>query len=313
MTIGIDLGGTNIAAALVDDAGKITCKVSIPARASEGTDAVLGGLIEVVDMLFQKSGLTPADVKSIGIGIPGMMNVETGVVYFSPNLPLSNTDMTSGLKEKFGLPVYINNDANCAALGEVAAGGAVGAGDAVFVTLGTGVGGGIVLGGKVYSGFHGVGSEIGHMITVSGGDECTCGNKGCWERYASAGAIIRRGREAAQAHPESKIYKDVDGKLEDVTAKIVIDAAKAGDETAVKVFDDYVFHLCEGLVSIINLIDPEVIVLGGGVSHAGQFLLDAINKTLPGMVFYKTMPYADIALATLGNDAGIIGAAMLGK
>jgi len=158
-----------------------------------------------------------------------------------------------------------------------------------------------------------VGSEIGHMITVLDGEECTCGNKGCWERYASATAIIRMGRKAAEENPECEIAKSVNGDLDAITAKTVIDVAKAGDAVAVKVFDNYVYHLCAGLVNIINFMDPEVIVLGGGVSHAGQFLLDAIRAKLPSMIFYKTMPYARIELAVLGNDAGIIGAAMLGK
>ena len=203
--------------------------------------------------------------------------------------------------------------ATVAGLAESVAGVSAGIENSVFLTLGTGVGGGIVLGGKVYSGTNGVGSELGHMITVIDGELCTCGNRGCWERYASATALIRMGREAAEKHPESRIAASVNGRLDDITAKTVIDAAKAGDEAANEVFERYVYYLCAGLVNIINFIDPEVIVLGGGVSHAGQFLLDAVNRRLPSMVFYKTMPYARVALATLGNDAGIIGAAMLPK
>jgi glucokinase len=311
--IGIDLGGMSVKAGLVDEEGRIVRKATCPTLVERGARPIVDDMARLCVDLIRDEGISEDEVKAIGVGLPGIEDPVTGHVPFCTNLYWHEVPVREWMNETIKKPIFIGNDATVAGLAESVAGVSKGKSSSVFVTLGTGVGGGIVLGGKVYSGFHGVGSEIGHMITVSGGDECTCGNKGCWERYASAGAIIRRGREAAQAHPESKIYKDVDGKLEDVTAKIVIDAAKAGDETAVKVFDDYVFHLCEGLVSIINLIDPEVIVLGGGVSHAGQFLLDAINKTLPGMVFYKTMPYADIALATLGNDAGIIGAAMLGK
>ena len=151
------------------------------------------------------------------------------------------------------------------------------------------------------------------MITVLGGEQCTCGNKGCWERYSSATALIRMGRKAAIENPDSLIFVSVDGDLDKITAKTVMDAAKEGDKAALGVFDEYVYHLCAGLVGIINFLDPEMIVLGGGVSLAGEFLLNAVKRKLPEMVFYKTMPYAEVRMATLGNDAGIIGAAMLGK
>ena len=158
-----------------------------------------------------------------------------------------------------------------------------------------------------------MGSEIGHMLVVAGGELCTCGNRGCWERYASATALIRWGTESAKEHPEGALAQAVKGDVSKITAKDVIDLAKAGDPDCAAIFDKYIYYLCAGLVSIINLYDPEVIVLGGGVSAAGDFLLNAVRKKLPEMVFYKTMPYARIELATLGNDAGIIGAAMLGK
>ena len=183
----------------------------------------------------------------------------------------------------------------------------------MFVTLGTGVGGGVVLGGKVFSGSHGVATEIGHMITVVGGEPCTCGNRGCWERYASATALIREGRKLCGDKPDTALYKAVDGDPTAITAKHVIDLAKAGDPDCAALFDNYVHHLCVGLANLINLYDPEVIALGGGVSHAGQFLLDAVRAKLPDMVFYKAMPYARVELAKLTNDAGIIGAAMLGR
>ena len=315
MTIGIDLGGTNIAAALVDESGKITCKVSIPARASEGTEVVLNGLCEVVEMLFQKSGLTPADVKSIGIGIPGMMNVETGVVYFSPNLPLKNTDMVSGLKEKFGLPVYINNDANCAALGEVAAGGAVGANDAVFVTLGTGVGGGIVFGGKVYAGFNGTAGEIGHIKIQMDGRPCGCGRKGCWEAYASATGLIKTTQEFMEEDKDSKMWDIVGGDITRVNGRTAFDAMRAGDASGKKAVDLYTRHLAAGVIDLINIFEPEVICIGGGISNEGETLLAPLRELVAAEAYsFKSdaVPHPAITKATLGNDAGIIGAAMLG-
>jgi len=311
--IGIDLGGTSVKVGLVDENGKILAKESCPTLVERGAEPVVNDMALLSLKVVEKAGYTLDDVKAIGIGLPGIQDPRTGIVPFCTNLRWHEVDVIGIMHKTIDKPIFIGNDATVAGLAESVAGVSAGVKDSVFLTLGTGVGGGVVIGGKVYSGVHGVGSELGHMITVIDGDECTCGNKGCWERYASATAIIRMGREAATANPESAIYKDVNGNLNDVTAKVVIDAAKAGDEVALKVFDRYVYHLCVGLVNIINFMDPEVIVLGGGVSHAGEFLLNAVRAKLPYMIFYKTMPYARIELAVLGNDAGIIGAAMLGK
>ena len=311
--VGIDLGGTSIKAGLVDEQGKILCKATCPTLVERGARPVVDDMAKLSLEVIEKGGYTLDDVKAIGIGLPGIQDPRTGIVPFCTNLYWHEVPVIEWMQETINKPIYIGNDATVAGLAESVAGVSAGIENSVFLTLGTGVGGGIVLGGKVYSGTNGVGSELGHMITVIDGELCTCGNRGCWERYASATALIRMGREATEKHPESRIAASVNGRLDDITAKTVIDAAKAGDEAANEVFERYVYYLCAGLVNIINFIDPEVIVLGGGVSHAGQFLLDAVNRRLPSMVFYKTMPYARVALATLGNDAGIIGAAMLGR
>ncbi|MDO4829039.1 MAG: ROK family protein [Clostridia bacterium] len=311
--VGIDLGGTSIKAGLVDEQGKILCKATCPTLVERGARPVVDDMAKLSLEVIEKGGYTLDDVKAIGVGLPGIQDPRTGIVPFCTNLYWHEVPVIEWMQETINKPIYIGNDATVAGLAESVAGVSAGIENSVFLTLGTGVGGGIVLGGKVYSGTNGVGSELGHMITVIDGELCTCGNRGCWERYASATALIRMGREAAEKHPESQIAASVNGRLDDITAKTVIDAAKAGDEAANEVFERYVYYLCAGLVNIINFIDPEVIVLGGGVSHAGQFLLDAVNRRLPSMVFYKTMPYARVALATLGNDAGIIGAAMLGR
>lgn len=311
--VGIDLGGTSIKAGLVDESGKILAKASCPTLVERGAKPVVDDMAKLSLEVVEKGGYTLNDVKAIGIGLPGIQDPRTGIVPFCTNLYWHEVPVVEWMHETIDKPVFIDNDATVAGLAESVAGVSAGVKDSVFLTLGTGVGGGIVLNGKVYSGAHGVGSELGHMITVIDGELCTCGNRGCWERYASATAMIRMGREAAEKHPESLIYTSVSGNLSEITAKVVTDAAKAGDPVACEVFDRYVYHLCVGIVNIINFLDPEVIVLGGGVSHAGAFLLDAVRAKLPSMVFYKTMPYARIELATLGNDAGIIGAAMLGK
>ena len=311
--VGIDLGGTSIKVGLVDENGKILKKVSRPTKVERGARPVVDDMADMSLEVVKLCGVSMEEVKAIGIGLPGILDPRTGHVPFCTNLGWHDVPVIEWMQETIDKPIFIQNDATVAGLAESVAGVSAGVKNSVFLTLGTGVGGGIVLDGKVYSGSHGVGSELGHMITVAGGEECTCGNRGCWERYSSATALIRMGRQAADERPDSLIATSVGGDLDKITAKTVIDAAKEGDETALKVFDEYVYNLCVGLVGIINFIDPEVIVLGGGVSLAGDFLLDAVNKKLPSMIFYKTMPYAEVKLAVLGNDAGIIGAAMLGK
>ena len=219
----------------------------------------------------------------------------------------------SEMRKYFNLPIIVDNDATVAGYAESVAGVSKGTDSSVFITLGTGVGGGIVIHGKPYSGAHGIGSEIGHMIIKMDGEPCTCGNRGCFERYASATAIIRDAKRAVAEDPKSLIMERCGNDPEKINAKIVIDCAKEGDATAKRVFDEYVKGLAHGIVSIFNVLDPEVIVLGGGVSMAGEYLLKAVRDAVKPLIFFKTLPYPSIQLARLGADAGIIGAALLGK
>ena len=207
----------------------------------------------------------------------------------------------------------MDNDATVAGLAESVKGVSAGCRDSVFVTLGTGVGGGVVINGRVFSGAHGVATEIGHMVTVDGGELCTCGKRGCWERYASATALIREGRRLCADKPDCALMQAVEGDIMKITAKHVIDLAKAGDDDCAGIFRWYIHHLAVGISNLSNVYDPEVIALGGGVSHSGEFLLNAVRAALPKYVFFKSMPCARIELAQLTNDAGIIGAAMLGR
>ena len=309
--IGIDLGGTNIKGALVSETGEIAREVSRPTRVGLGAEAVCDGIAAVITEL--SSGVDRTSLGGVGLGCPGTVDDETGRVLYANNLGWKNFDLRAAVKSRTGFDLRIGNDANVAALAEALVGCAKGAQSAVIVTLGTGVGGGIVFNGKVWNGFHGVGSEIGHMILELDGEPCTCGNYGCVERYCSATAIIRMARELCAVHPESEIVKVCEGDLNRVNAKVVFDAAKNGDEIALKVFHRYVKYLGQLVASLVNCIDPEVIVLGGGVSKAGDFLLDAVRAETRRYVLYKTLPSARIELAKLGPDAGIIGAAMLGK
>ena len=311
--IGIDLGGTGIKAGVVNDKGEILSKASCPTLPERGYAAVIRDMASLAIQVARDSGHEIGDMEAIGVGLPGIMDPRTGRIPFCTNLGWHDVPLVEEMAKYVDVPVFVDNDATVAGLAESVAGVSAGCENSVFVTLGTGVGGGVVLGGKVFSGSHGVATEIGHMITVVDGEPCTCGNKGCFERYASATALIREGRRMCEAKPDAALAKAVGGDLSAINAKHVIDLAKAGDPDCAAIFDRYVEHLAIGLVNIINLYDPEVIVLGGGVSHAGQFLLDAVRAKLPSLVFYKGMPYARVELAKLTNDAGIIGAAMLGR
>ena len=311
--IGIDVGGTGIKAGVVSENGTILHKLSCPTLRERGHEAVIHDMARLSLQVLAESGHTLEEIHSVGIGIPGMQDPRTGRVPFCTNLGWHDVPLVELMQKEIDKPVYINNDATVAGLAESIAGVSAGTKNSVFITLGTGVGGGVVLDGKLFMGPHGIATEVGHMITVAGGEMCTCGNRGCWERYASATAIIREGRRFAEAHRDSALFCAVNGNLDQIEARTVIDLAKAGDPDCEKLFDNYVYHLTVGLINLINFYDPEIIALGGGVSKAGTFPLDKVNALLPEMIFFKTMPHARIELARLGNDAGIIGAAMLGR
>ena len=311
--IGVDLGGTGIKAGVVSEQGTILSKGSTPTMIERPYQEIIADIAKLCLKVTADAGAKIDDIKCIGVGVPGICDPKTGVIPFCTNLGWHEVPFVSELQKYIDLPVYVDNDATVAGYAESIAGVSAGTSSSVFITLGTGVGGGIIINGKPYSGAHGVGSEIGHMILKMDGEMCSCGNEGCFERYASATAIIREAKKAAQDIPTCAIMTACGGDVDKINAKIVIDCAKAGDRTAQAVFGDYCKGLAHGIVSIINCIDPEVIVLGGGVSMAGEYLLDAVREAVKPLVFYKTMPYARIELARLGADAGIIGAALLGK
>ena len=310
---GIDVGGTGIQIGIVDEKGTILCKGGIVTRTDIPFEDQVHAMADCLLDTLAKSGYTLDDLKSVGAGVPGVVDARTGRIAFCTNLGWTDVPFAEEFRRWVDKPIYIDNDATVAGLAESVAGVSAGTHSSVFLTLGTGVGGGIILNGKVWSGFHGIGSEIGHIPLIVDGEPCTCGNKGCLERYCSATAIIRMAREAVDAHPESLIMTMAKGDKANINAKIVFDAARENDPTAAEVYGKYIHYLSYALISVIHLIDPEVIVLGGGVSKAGDFLLDAINAELPKMVMYKALPYSRVEIAKLGPDAGIIGAAMLGQ
>jgi len=311
--IGVDLGGTGIKAGVVNEKGEILSKGSTPTMAERPYQAVIADIATLCKTVAADANIAIEEIEAIGVGVPGICDPKTGIIPKCTNLGWFDVPFVSELQSHIAKPVIVDNDATVAGFAEYIAGVSAGTHSSVFVTLGTGVGGGIIINGRPYSGAHGVGSEIGHMNIAMGGELCTCGNRGCFERYASATSIIRDARRAVAENPESAIMEKCGGDVEKINAKIVIDAAKEGDAVAKQVFDGYVNGLAHGLVNLINVIDPEVIVLGGGVSMAGEFLLNAVREAMKPLIFFKSMPYADVKLATLGADAGIIGAAMLGK
>lgn len=310
--IGIDVGGTGIQSGLVDEKGNILQKVSIPTRLDLSFEDQIAALAESLRNLISVSGVTEDDIHSIGIGIPGIADQTTGIVIKCTNMNWHFLPLRAELQKWINKPVYIDNDANVAALAESVAGVSARTDSSVFITIGTGIGSGIIINGKIWSGAHGVGGELGHTIIRLDGDECTCGNHGCLERYCSANAIIRMAREKVASVPDTLIMKKAEGDPAKINAKIIFDSARENDPLAVEVFNYYIACVSQAIANVINFFDPEIIVLGGGVSKAGDFLLDAIHREFPHYVLFNSLPLPKVVLATLGADAGIIGAAMLG-
>ncbi len=311
--IGIDLGGTNIAVGIVDENGAVLQKKSVPTPVKEGADAVVAAMADAVKALLLASGTALAEIGSIGIGSPGAVDPKAGVVLSACNLGFSNEPLVSKLRARIDKPVFLENDANCAAWAEACAGAAKGLRHSLTVTLGTGVGGGIVIDGKLYGGFNSFGGEFGHMVIAYDGEPCPCGRRGCFEVYASATGLIRQTRRAAEQNKASLLWSvaEKEGKFSGRTA---FAAARLGDKSAITVVDTYIKYLATGLSDLVKIFQPEMIVLGGGVSHEGDALLLPLSRAVDEMSYGKNVPAEKktrLARAMLGNDAGIVGAALL--
>ena len=312
--LGIDLGGTNIVAGVVDKNHKIvaraSCKTAVPRPESEICDS----MAEVAKKAIEKAKITIDDIHSIGIGVPGAVNPKTGVIEYSANLFFHNWEVVKMMEERLGKKVLIENDANAAALGEYLAGSAKGAKNAVAITLGTGVGGGIIVDGKIYSGSNFAGAELGHMVIVKDGKECACGRHGCWETYASATGLINLTKQKilSEKLEFSYMLKLCDGDINKVSGKTSFDAMSDGDPTAKAVVEEYISYLSCGLVNIINIFQPDVLCIGGGISAQGENLLGPVRQYVERERYTKHNDKQTVICAcTLGNDAGIIGAAYL--
>lgn len=311
--IGVDLGGTNIAAGLVDENYQIVCKKSVPTGADRAPECIVADMAALCLSLCEEQGVGMAEVVSVGIASPGIANHDTGVVEYANNLPFKQFPIGPMLSEKLGgKKVYLENDANAAAWGEAIAGAAKGTSNSVMITLGTGVGGGIIIDGKVYSGFNYAGAELGHIVIEHNGRQCSCGRRGCWEAYSSATALIKMTNEKIEECAATG-RKTIMADAKRISGRTAFDAMRQGDAAGCEVVDMYIAYLVTGLANIVNIFQPEVISLGGGVSGEGQPLIDAllegIHKEQYGL---GIVAEPKIRIAQLGNDAGIVGAAVLG-
>lgn len=313
MYVGVDLGGTNIAVGVLSETGEILGKVSRPTRPKREPSEVINDIVYTIQDALDAAKINKSDIKAIGIGIPGMANKE-GVVVDCVNLYWKNVPLRQPIEEVFGIPVLIENDATVAGLAEYEMGKMKGAESGVFITLGTGIGGGIVIDGKVRSGFNGVGSEIGHMAIGDNFYNCNCGQNGCLETFASSTAVIKYAQKIIrERNPETLIMEMTSGSIDGINGEIIFEAAKKGDEIANEVVDRCVKYLARGITNLIQVLDPEVIVLGGGIANAGEFLRKKVEDRVEETKFVKSFPVGHIKLAKLKNDAGIIGAAFLGR
>lgn len=311
--IGVDIGGTGIKAGVVETSGKILSKASVETDVETDYKGLVKDIAELCKTVVKEADLSMEDIESIGMGCPGSVDDKAGVVIYANNIDLTNAPLCEELRKHIDKPVYINNDANCAALGEFFALNDDSIENFVAVTLGTGVGGGIIINKKVYSGFNGAGGELGHTVIVVDGNECTCGRKGCWEAYASATALIKATTEKIEKCPDSVLAEiaEQEGK---VTGKTAWDAASRNDKAGIEVIDEYIKYLSEGIINLINIFQPSVVAIGGGISRQGDNILNPVKAYINGKTYGAGLVKpVEVTMAKLGNDAGIIGAAFLGR
>lgn len=311
--VGIDLGGTFIKAGVVDENYNIVAKASIPSQIDGNDEGVADRMAECAGKAMAELGLTIADIASVGIGAPGAVDSKNGVVVYANNLDFHNTPLGEYLEARLHTSVYVENDANVAAYGEALAGAAAGIANVVVITLGTGVGGGIIIDGRIYTGFNQFGGELGHTVIEYNGWPCTCGRNGCLEAYASATGLVKMTRLAMEANPDSKLW-EVAPTLDDINGKTAFDAMRLGDQAGTEVVDKYISYLGCGLANFVNIFQPEVLLIGGGICKEGETLLAPLRKIISEQSYsLPGQPTCELRKCALGNDAGTIGAAMLWK
>ena len=310
--IGVDLGGTNIAVGVVSEDMKIIGRGKVKTKCPRPAAEIFDDIKVAVDMAIKDAGITMDEVSTVGVGTPGSVNKNNGYIEFANNLGFDQVPAKEMLEERLGKTVFLDNDANCAALGEAIAGVGKGVGNFVAVTLGTGVGSGIIVNGKIVSGVNYAGGEMGHTVIMVNGKQCNCGRKGCWEQYASATALISQTKEAMLNNKESKMWQLTNGNIDNVSGRTAFDAMRLGDEAAKEVCDNYIYYVSVGIINIINTFQPEFVCIGGGVSHEGDTILNPIRKHIDDERYsIHSAKQTQVVAAELGNDAGIFGAALL--
>ena len=314
--LGIDFGGTHIAAGIVDDSGKLLIKRSIKTKRQRPIDEIMADLLSLCDEVAERLEINKEDITTIGLGIPANIHPDGKRVVYGNNINgLDNVNIEEIIKNHYPhMDVYLENDANAAALAEVMCGVAKGCKNVVMVTLGTGVGGGIIIDGKIYSGWNSAGGEIGHIVIDRNGEKCNCGRRGCWEQYASVTALLRQTADMIDLYPKSKIYELIDGKKIKISGKTAFEAMAMGDECGRKIVEQWIEYIGIGVVDMINILQPEMIVVGGGISREGDKLIVPLAEYVRKNVYAgdtDLIPQTKVVAAQMGNDAGIIGAAML--
>ncbi len=310
MYIGIDLGGTNIKGGIVSGSGEIIHKEMIPTGAGRAPSEIIKDIAGLINKMLNSKNVNISDVKSIGIGTPGTCDAKAGIVICASNIGFYNVNMREELKKYFpSTPIFVENDANCAALGEYSV-LTEDIDNMVFITLGTGVGGGIIINKQLYVGKNGTAAEVGHMIIDVDGEECGCGTRGCWEKYASVTALINQTSEYCAKHPESELAKASEYGISGRTA---FELAKRGDEGAKSVVDKWIRYVSTGIISIINMLQPEILMIGGAISKEGEYLIGPIKEYQKSNTYSQVKDCTRIVVASLGNDAGLIGSAFLGR
>ncbi len=312
--IGIDLGGTNIKVGLVDENQQMVQEKFTPTKSERPAEEVIADIAKTVLEVLEEQSLGVEDIAGIGVGCAGTIDAKNGEVPYSNNLGWENVPFAMLLQKYLHQEcrVCISNDANCAALGEAKAGAARGVDNVVLLTLGTGVGGGVIIDGKVFEGAHAGGTELGHTSLVYGGELCTCGRKGCVEAYVSATGLIRDTRRAAEQNPDSLLNQLCEGDLSRINGKIPFDAMQQGDEVAAAVVNQYFDYLAEAIANFVNLFRPDMVLLSGGICNQGRKLTDPVNERVAKLCFGGDKSFIPpVRCASLGNLAGIIGAANL--
>ena len=316
-SLGIDLGGTKIAAGIVDDNYKIVKKKSCPTNAWRQPEEIIKDMADLCISLCAEEGLDIKDLDSIGIAAPGTINEKTGYIEYTNNIKIKDFNLVGTFSEYSGYEaskIKIGNDANLAAFGEAVAGAAKGAKSSITITLGTGVGSGVVVDGKLLTGCWSGGAELGHMVIIEGGKPCTCGRHGCFEAYCSVTALIKATREKCVAHPESKMNEMIENNLDNIGGKTAFQAMYSGDVPAKEVIEEYMYHLATGIANIINIFQPEILCIGGGLSNEGEIIANMVIPTVASEVYSAdNVLKTKIVMAQLANNAGIIGAAAYSK